>query len=95
MNGIQSNGIPAAAESASARLTAASAFAAGPRPAAPRRAAIRTSPPRQRTGLAWLVAATVALAMLAAERGEFARVVDLLEAAVEGEPFDPGAGEAA
>ena len=33
--------------------------------------------------------ARVALAMLATERGEFARVVELLEAAVEGEPFDP------
>ncbi len=33
--------------------------------------------------------ARVALAMLATERGEFGRVVELLEAAVEGEPFDP------
>ena len=36
-----------------------------------------------------LLRANVSLAALAQDRGEFARAVDLLERAVEGEPFDP------
>ena len=65
MNVIHSSGAPAAAGFAPALSAAASAFAPMS-PADPRRPAARTRPAQQRTGVAWLVAATVALAMLAA-----------------------------